>query len=346
MHSLRPALPVSRAECLGAGLGAAGVLPYLFATMAFASHIPGRAATPSSALLLAPAGSLDAAAQVFEAGADAVYVGLKGWSRGGAKNELTDGEVRLCAKLAGEVGRRVHLAVNVIPTQRKRRELLRQVGDLIGAGVSTAITNDLGFVRQLRQAFSSFPITVSVGCAAVNREDARFYEELGATSVVFPGYLNPQEIAAIKARSSIGVEAMLHMVDEFNQLGRCWMPSYINFAAAERRGEGERLNGSVKRGGTGACFRICQRPWTVMKDSQAVDHRLLPSRQISRINDLPEFLDAGLDVIKIQGRSLAPHMVGAVVAAYRSAINAWKMGKRAGWATAPELPPMWTVQGR
>ncbi len=314
--------------------------------MAFVSHTPGGVAAAPSAILLAPAGSLEAAAQAFEAGADAVYVGLKGWSRGGAKNELTADEVRLCVKLAGEIGRRVHLAVNLIPAQRKRRELLRQLGDLIDAGVSAAIVNDLGFLRQLRYLIPSLPITVSVGCGALNREDALFYQELGATSVVFPGYLNPQEIAAIKARSSIGVEAMLHMVEEFNQLGKCWMPSFVNFAAAERGGEGERLNGSVKRGGTGACFRICQRPWTVMKDSQPVDHRLLPSRQISRINDLPEFLDAGLDVVKIQGRSLAPHMVGEVVAAYRSAISAWKMGKRAGRATAPGLPPMWTVQGR
>ncbi len=314
-----------------------------FAQVSFTGHT---AAVPrQGAILLAPAGTIDAAIEAFQAGADAVYVGLKGWSRGGAKNELTVDQVRQCAALARDMGCSLHLAVNVIPTQPRRLELLRLLGELAGAGVCAVIVNDLGFVCQIRRALPSLPVTVSVGCAALNPADALLYQELGAAAVVFPGYLNPPEIAAIKSRSSIQVEAMLHMVEEFNQLGKCWMPSYVNFAAAERGTEGMRLDGSVKRGGTGACFRICQQSWTVIKDRKPVEQRLLPSRQISRINEVPAYLEAGLDVIKIQGRSLAPALVGEVVAAYRSAIDAWRLGNKVE-RPAADLPRMWTVQGR
>jgi collagenase-like PrtC family protease len=105
------------------------------------------------------------------------------------------------------------------------------------------------------------------------------------------------------------------------------------------------LAGSVKRGGVGSCFRICQQPWSVLKERIEVDRRLFPSRQLSRISEIPEFLDAGVDVIKIQGRSLSPESIGDIVGQYRLAIDSWSRGESRQWVPA-QLPAMWTVQGR
>ena len=62
------------------------------------------------AMLLAPAGSLEAAKQAFQAGADAVYVGLRGWSRGGARGEFDRDQLRRCIELAHALGNKVQLA--------------------------------------------------------------------------------------------------------------------------------------------------------------------------------------------------------------------------------------------
>jgi putative protease len=188
-------------------------------------------------------------------------------------------------------------------------------------------------------------ITASIGCGALNTCDALFYQDLGATAVVLPGYIDPQEIAAVKAKASIQIEVMLHMVQEFIQLGKCWMPSYLNFATAERAQPAERLGGSVKRGGVGSCYRICQQPWTLLKEGVEADRRLFPSQQISQVGDLGAFLDAGVDVIKIQGRSLSAEAVGDIISLYRSAADAWKCGRKSEW-NGSALPEMWTVQGR
>ena len=296
------------------------------------------------AMLLAPAGSLDAATEAFQAGADAVYVGLKGWSRGGARCELDRNGLRQCMQLARVTRKQVQLAINTIPKPPERRGLLQGLVELADSGLRAVIVNDIGLLRDVSRELPSLSVTVSIGAGALNLDDVRFYQDLGASAVVLPGYVEPQEIAAIKTKTVIAIEVMLHMVEEFIQLGKCWIPSYLHFAAAERR-RTECLSGSVKRGGVGACFRICQRPWTVLKDGRKVDCRLLPSRQISRVAELGEYLDAGVDVIKIQGRSLSAELVGAVTRVYRSALDAQTRG-RAVIRTAPALPPMWTVQGR
>jgi putative protease len=319
--------------------------PFREAELIVSSHSVRKTGVPRRpAVLLAPAGSLEAAAQAFQAGADAVYVGLKGWSRGGARGELERDQLRACMKLAQVGGKQVHLAINTIPRKHEWNALLQELHELTDCGLRTVIVNDSGFVRQVTRELPGLAVTVSIGAGALNLHDILFYGELGASAVVLPGYLEPQEIAAIKVKAAITIEVMLHMVEEFIQLGKCWMPSYLHFAAAERS-EGGRLNGSVKRGGVGSCFRICQQPWVVVKDGEEVDCRLFPSRQISRLVDLGDFLDAGADVIKIQGRSLPAEKVSAVTAIYRSALDSWTRGEAFAWS-APSLPAMWTVQGR
>ena len=313
------------------------------------------------AALLAPAGNLEAAKRAFQAGADAVYVGLRGWSRGGARGEFDREQLRGCIELAHALGKKVHLAANIIPKPQERQQLLQQLAELADWGLHAVILNDVGFLREVRQKLPGLAITASIGCGALNTSDALFYQDLGATAVVLPGYVEPQEIAAVKAKASIQIEVMLHMVQEFIQLGKCWMPSYLNFAAAEQGYRSKRLGGSVKRGGVGSCFRICEQPWTLLKDGMEADRRLFPSRQISQVAELGAFLDAGVDVIKIQGRSLPVEMVGAIIGAYRVAADAWKCGQKSDRkadrkadqkadhktnGNRAALPVMWTVQGR
>lgn len=298
-----------------------------------------------SELLLAPAGSLPATEACFRAGADAIYVGLKGFSRGGARNELTLEQLHQCLALATSQRRGLHLALNVIPGPEQAGALLDQIAALSAAGLRSVIVNDIGLLCAIRRRLPRLAITASVGCGALNTADVLLYEDLGADAVVLPGYIGPDEVAAIKVRSNIRLELMLHMVEEFVQLGKCWMPSYLHFASADRLVPAARLAGSVKRGGVGACFRICQQPWVLSGRGRELDRRLLPSRQISRLSEVGAFLDAGADVIKIQGRSLAPESLAVIVGQYRLAIDSWRRGQPCQFVPA-QLPPMWTVQGR
>ncbi len=68
--------------------------------------------------------------------------------------------------------------------------------------MDAVIVNDLGVLRDIRRKLPEMAITVSIGCGALNVDDVLFYQDLGASAVVLPGYLEPREIAAIKAKSS------------------------------------------------------------------------------------------------------------------------------------------------
>ena len=276
--------------------------------------------------MLAPAGSPEAVRAVIDAGADAIYVGLKGWSRGGTRPELTWDEVVSAQRTVVEAGRQLHVAINTIPTSRERARLFTFVPSLLALGVRDVIVNDIGILATLHRTFPELRLTASIGCGALNSADVAFFRDLGAHAVVLPGIVNPEEIEPV---DGIAIEVMVHMVEEYALLGRCWMPSYNG------------PKGSVKRTGAGACFRICQQRWEVYDGDHVVDLRLIPSRQISRIADVAAYADAGVAVLKLQGRSLTVEALAPLVARYRSAID--------GITTDCEpaaLPPMWTVVGR
>jgi hypothetical protein len=166
----------------------------------------------------------------------------------------------------------------------------------------------------------------------------------------------------IRTVEGICVEIMVHMVEEFVLLGKCWMPSYVHLKPsplpagflAEATGAGDppegalrglRQTGSMKRGGVGACFRICQQPWELFAGEQRVDARLFPSRQISRIAEVKAYAEAGVDVLKLQGRSLPVELLKPLIRRYREAIDAGTLPAADELGSAA-LPAAWAVVGR
>jgi len=315
----------------------------------------------SRPLLLAPAGSLEAVSAALDAGADAVYVGLKGWSRGGARRELDWEELVAAQQEVASAGRALHVAINTIPKPGERAQLFERIPALLHLGIQTVIVNDIGVLAALHRRFRDLRLTASIGCGAQTVADAAFFRDLGAAGVVLPATVSPEEMREIRSVSGVAVEIMVHMVEEFVLLGKCWMPSYVHLKPSpfpallpvpagdggdspEGALRGLRQTGSMKRGGVGACFRICQQPWELYASGRRVDARLFPSRQISRISEVEAYAEAGADVLKLQGRSLPVDLLAALVRGYRHAIDgeALPIAPRA----SAELPAAWTVVGR
>ncbi len=300
-------------------------------------------------ILLAPAGSVQAAKAGLEAGADAIYVGLKGWSRGGARGELTSEELLRVLALAREMGRAVQLAVNTIPKGREVDFLIERLGEVTGWGIGGVILNDPGILARIHECYPDLPLTASIGCGALNLDDVALLEEIGASCIVLPGTLDPEEVAEIRPHVKAQIEVMIHMVDEFHQLGKCWMPTYYRTNPApmpEMPADGERLTGSIKRGGVGICFKVCQQPWTLYLNAQDKGERILPARQVSRVPEVGAYIEAGIDVIKLQGRSLHPDQVFSLVRRFRVAMDHVRNGGQDFELLPFELPASWVVVGR
>lgn len=260
--------------------------------------------------LFAPAGSLAAVDAVVSAGADAVYVGCRGWSRDGERAALRPEEVREAVSLCRENGAPLHAALNTIPVGAEVSSFLATVTRLAEDGVSAVILSDPGVIALVRRALPDMRITASVGVSTLNPAEAVFYRDVGANAVVLPIALTPEEVPAIKTDSGLRVEVFVHCRPEILLQGKCALPGY----AREGEGSPERpyLAGtgspaSAKR--TGRCHLVC---------------RAIPlSREPHSIEgDLAPWIAVGVDAFKVQGRDLPPQRLFDLVSRIRGKLDA------------------------
>ena len=273
--------------------------------------------------LLASGGTVEMARSVLDNGADAVYVGAKGWSRRRAQYEMNDEEVTASARYAQSLGKILRVAFNTLPSSSEVPLLLAKAEKFVGAGIRDFILTDVGAMRALAERFPGIQIHASVGCTIVNAEDARFYKEAGATQVVTECRMDREEMRKIRHEVGVGVEVLVHATTCYTYLGRCTMSSYTR---QEWRFDEEGKNhflGSPNRGGL--CYRVCLTEWDQRGEDGTVEagRVVLPNLAYFLVDDIPGLIDLGVTTIKIQGREYSVSLVGNMVRFYRDLIDSY-----------------------
>jgi putative protease len=260
--------------------------------------------------LLAPAGSRTSVSSALSAGADAVYVGARGWSRGGPRVGLSPEEISGAARECRNRGAKLHVALNTVPGAGELPEFLSALRRYRGDGIDAVILSDPGVISLAAREFPDLNLCASVGVSALNPSEALFYRELGASAIVLPTAVSREEVPAIKEGSGLRVEVFVRCRAEFIVQGKCGLSGYAREgeAPAERPGLGAAgPPSSAKRGGR--CFLVCgalpveRTPWSIEEE-------------------LADWIAAGVDAFKIEGRDLPPEKLFALVSRLRGKLNA------------------------
>ncbi len=293
--------------------------------------------------LVCPAGSLSAVKTALEAGADAVYVGLRDDTnaRRFAGLNLDARELEQAVGLAHAKRRRLFLAVNtyVRPDAGARWE--RAVELAATLGVDALIVADIGLLAHASRRYPGLPLHLSVQGSATNPEALAFYfERYGIRRAVLPRVLSLAQVARVAEESPVPVE-----VFGFGSLcimaeGRCHLSSYLtgespNLGGAcspasavrwERDGEvlSSRLNDVlIDR------FEPDERAGypTLCKGRFIVEGRRLHAIEepasLNTIDLVPRLSDIGVAAVKIEGRQRSPAYVEKVTRTWREALDAF-----------------------
>jgi len=272
--------------------------------------------------LLAPAGNLEMAKAAVENGANAIYVGARGWSRRRDAYELSDETLHEATRIAHSRGAKIRVAINTNMQSCEIPALLEKMEKFVGWGIDGAIMTDVGAIAQVHRRFPHLVLHASIGANILNNEDVKFYRSIGVSQVVADTKLTLGELTSREADIDVGIEVLIHANKCYTYLGKCWMSPYVRLERTTDDFGKDLFCGSPNRGGLD--YRVCLEQWELLDDKALLEPVItLKNAAFFFLDDIPALLDLGVHCLKIQGREYPVALVGSIVRFYRELIDTY-----------------------
>ena len=252
--------------------------------------------------LLAPAGGPATWAAAVEAGADAVYLGLKEFSARAFAANFSLKDMAGVIDLSHEHGVKVFVAFNALAKETELGQALKNLDVLAALSPDALILQDLGLFRLIKKHFPQFEVHASTLMAVHSQSGLEALAGLGFDRAVLARELTLNEVDRLVRRSPLRLEMFIHGALCYSFSGLCLMSSFLGG------------KGSLR----GACTQPCRRAYISGKKKgfHFSPTDLDASALMGRIREMP------LAALKIEGRMKGARYVSNVVRAYRLLLDA------------------------
>src|SRR5215469_13603352 len=189
--------------------------------------------------LVCPAGNLPALKAAVDAGADAVYVGLRDQTNARAFPGLNfnDEELRQGIAYAQARLRKVYLALNTYPDSVRLSQWYGAVDKAAELGCDAIIAAEMAVLDYAARRHSQMARHLSVQGSATTAPALRYmHERFGISRAVLPRVLSVQQVERLCEQAPVPIEvfafgSLCIMVE-----GRCQLSSYVTGASPNRHG--------------------------------------------------------------------------------------------------------------
>lgn len=274
--------------------------------------------------IMAPAGSFESLLAAIQGGADSVYFGIEQLNmRARAANNFTLADLDEIARIAQNHSVKTYLTLNTIIYDHDISLMKRIVNRAKEAGIDAVIASDqavIGYAAGIKM-----PVHISTQANITNIETLKFYAHF-AEVMVLARELSLKQVKEITrcvehekitgpSGNLVQIEIFVHGALCMAVSGKCYLSLHTHNASANR----------------GACMQNCRRSYEVTDKEDGhrfeIDNEYIMSpKDLCTIDFVDQIIDAGVRVLKIEGRGRAPEYVKTVTRCYKEATQAVKNG--------------------
>ena len=272
--------------------------------------------------IMSPVGSYETLMAAIQGGASSVYFGVGNLNmRSKSTHNFTLDDLQNIVSICNENKVKSYLTVNTVIYDSEISQMHQLVDAAKKTQISAIIASDMAVVEYAHSL--GVEIHASTQLNISNFEAVKFFSKY-CDVMVLARELSLKQTAKIcrlvKENNITGPSGNLVLIEIFvhgalcmSISGKCYLSLHENNHSANR----------------GACFQNCRRSYVVTeKESDyqlEIDHEYIMSpKDLCTIHFLDKILDAGVSVLKIEGRARAPEYVKTTTECYHEAVEAWK----------------------
>lgn len=260
--------------------------------------------------IVAPAGNMERFYAAVKAGAQEIYMGLKGFGARRNAENFTLEEYKEALDYAHKRGVRIFLTLNTIMMEKEMDFLYENLKALYEHGLDAVIVQDLGYFRYMKENFPDMEYHGSTQMTVGNHIEAEYLRKIGFKRVVLPREMTFEEIKKIRENTSIELEIFVSGALCICYSGNCYMSSFIGSRSGNR----------------GMCAQPCRKEYTDSKGNKG--YLLSPKDQLLGYDEIQKLKEIGIESIKVEGRMKDPNYVFETVGYYSQMINGEKAEER------------------
>ena len=274
--------------------------------------------------LMAPAGNFESLQAALDNGADSVYFGVEQLNmRARASINFTLDDLEEIAQRCKAKNVRTYLTLNTIIYDHDLSIVKTLVKKAKEADITAVIAMDQAVIAIAREF--NMEVHISTQINITNLETVKFYA-MFADTMVLSRELSLRQVKhiteQIEKEQIKGPSGRLVEIEIFGHGALCMAVSgkcYMSLHA---------YNSSANRG---ACKQNCRKKYTVVDQETGIEMELdneyiMSPKDLCTIDFLDQVADAGIKVLKIEGRGRAPEYVAKVIKCYREAIDSLENG--------------------
>lgn len=274
--------------------------------------------------IMAPVGSYESLHAAIQAGADAIYFGVEGLNmRARSSVNFTLADLHNIASICHQNNVKSYLTVNTIIFDNDIDTCHAIIDAVKESGISAIIASDIAAISYARSIDVEVHISTQVNIT--NIEAVKFYAQY-ADVVVLARELNLDQVKAIydaiREQDVRGPHGDLVRIEMFCHGALCMAVSGKCYLSLHE------MNYSANRG---SCAQICRRSYTVTdrdtgEQLNVENQYIMSPKDLKTIHFLNKVIDAGVRVLKIEGRARGPEYVKIAVECYNEAIATYCNG--------------------